>query len=136
MRSGSKRTALRRALRALLNQTVTHHSGLQEPTDQLQHSCIAGLEDLRNLINTLISTVDETFVKEMREKAKELFFEKGDQDTLYFKERILPRIEGEFPVQLREIPPGAEFTERGTTFVKAPRFYPKGRPADALAYTD
>ncbi len=43
LRSGSKRTTLRRTLRARLDQPFTHHSGLQKPADQLQHSCIADL---------------------------------------------------------------------------------------------
>jgi site-specific DNA recombinase len=43
LRKGSGRTALRRPLRALLDQPVAHHPGFQEPADQLQHSCVADL---------------------------------------------------------------------------------------------
>jgi hypothetical protein len=86
---------------------------------------LPGLEDLRNLINTLISSVDEAYVKEMREKARVLFFAKGDEDTLYFKENIGQRIEADFSAQLKELPPGAELSERGTTYVTAPRFIRK-----------
>src|SRR5580700_10411464 len=38
-----KWAALRRALGARLDQPITHHSGFQEPSDQLQHSYIADL---------------------------------------------------------------------------------------------
>src|ERR1700722_6135712 len=38
-----ERTALRCTLRALLDQPLAHHPGFQEPSDQLEHSCIADL---------------------------------------------------------------------------------------------
>ncbi len=43
MRSGSEWPALRRPLRALLDQPVTHHPRFQEPSDQFEHSYIADL---------------------------------------------------------------------------------------------
>ena len=36
-----QRPALRRAFRSRLHHSRSHHSGFQEPADQLQHSCIA-----------------------------------------------------------------------------------------------
>lgn len=86
---------------------------------------LPGLEELRNLINTLISAVDEDFVKDLREKARKLFFDPGDKATLYYREEIRAKIEGKFTAQLQEVPSGAVGRDDASSFVTSPRFLRK-----------
>ena len=86
---------------------------------------LANLEELRNLINTLISTVDESFVKELREKATKLFFVPKDQETLYYREKMGDRIREQFAEVLKEVPADATTREPGKTLIGAPRFVRK-----------
>ena len=86
---------------------------------------LSGLEELRNLISTLISTVDESFVKDWREKARKLFFIPGQTDTLYFREKIAEAIRGKYRDKLKELPDGATTREAEGILVSPPRFLKK-----------
>ena len=86
---------------------------------------IADLEELRNLVNTLISTVDEAYVKDLREKARKLFFVAKDESTLYYRKKIWTRINEGFQQQLKELPPNATTREIDRTVISQPRFVRK-----------
>jgi hypothetical protein len=86
---------------------------------------LPGLEELRNLINTLVSTVDETFVRELREKADRLFFTKDDKKSLYYRENIYTRISEQFRDKLTEVPRGSTGRDRGAITLTSPRFIRK-----------
>ncbi len=88
---------------------------------------LAGLEELRNLINTLISTVDEAFIMELREKATKLFFTPGDKSTLYYREDIRSQIDAKYAVRLKELPDGASGRDNLGALVAASRFIKKDR---------
>lgn len=73
---------------------------------------LSGLEEVKNLINTLVSEVDETFVAEFREKARIMFFTDGNnKEAIYYKEKIYDRIKADFVEELKLLPEGAETTE-------------------------
>jgi hypothetical protein len=88
---------------------------------------LPGLEELRNLINTLISSIDETFIKELREKANKVFFVQKQAQTLYYREKIGNVIRAKFSDELNELPDGATTREADGVLIAAPRFLKKER---------
>jgi hypothetical protein len=65
------------------------------------------IDELRELINTLVSQVSEEFVAKWRLKAEKLFYTKGEKRSLYYTGEIPERIQAEFSAKVRETPPGA-----------------------------
>ena len=86
---------------------------------------LSGLEELRNLISTLISTVDESFVKDWREKAGKIFFEPAQTDTLYYRKNIHETIQGKYPDKLKELPDDATVRETDGIRIAPPQFLKK-----------
>lgn len=87
-----------------------------------------GLEELKGLINTLSSQVEESFVDELQKKARLLFFvDANTTDTLYYKEKISDRIHDDFSTELKALPDGATSRSIGQTLISQPRFVRKER---------
>ncbi|MDP1924969.1 MAG: PIN domain-containing protein [Thiobacillus sp.] len=87
---------------------------------------LVGLDELKNLINTLSSQVDESFVNELKIKAAQLFFISSDnKDTLYYKEKIYDRITNEYDIELKTLPEGAESRESDGITISHPQFIKK-----------
>jgi hypothetical protein len=86
---------------------------------------IPDIEELKALINTLVSEVDEAFVETIQEKAKALFFEPKSEGTIYYKEHLGQKLREEFKTQLSEKPVSATHRSNGTWFVAGPRFVGK-----------
>jgi hypothetical protein len=86
-----------------------------------------GLDDLRNLINTLVSTVDEEFVKELREKAQKVFFIPKDDDTFYYREKVGNQIREKFSKDLEALPQGTDSRQAGKVLIGSPQFIRKER---------
>jgi hypothetical protein len=87
---------------------------------------LSSVDELKNLINTLASQVDENFVNEMQEKARLLFFyDLNDKDTLYYKEKIRDQITDKFSKVLKTPPEGADTTESEGISIARPRFVKK-----------
>lgn len=85
-----------------------------------------GLEELKGLINTLASQVDEAFVAELQKKASALFFVNAQStDALYFKEKINEKIQAEHSVELTRVPEGATTKSNDGIYISAPRFVRK-----------
>jgi predicted nucleic acid-binding protein len=85
-----------------------------------------GLEELKGLINTLSSQVEESFVDELQKKARLLFFvDANATDTLYYKEKISDRIQADFSSELKALPEGATSRLLGQTLISQPRFVRK-----------
>jgi len=82
----------------------------------------ATLEELKGLINTLGSQVTEDFVTTIRAKATSYFFQKGDEDSLYYREEVRERIVTQHSAALRTPPAGATEVELGQTLIGPPRF--------------
>lgn len=83
------------------------------------------LEELKGLINTLVSEMSEEFIGKILPKATSYFFEPGQQNTLFYKEKVSQRLRDEFGEKLRELPSGADEREQGTTYIGPPRFVKK-----------
>ena len=83
------------------------------------------LEELRGLINTLVSAVDETFVAELQTKAQPYFFAKDDRSTLYYKEELRPLIREKYSTELDAKPEGITGSEPETWYIGNPRFMKK-----------
>ena len=88
-------------------------------------SVLPSLEDLKGLINTLVSEVDETFIAQLRPKAEKLFFVLNDRSTLYYKEQIREKLTQKFALDLRDLPVGASDRENGTWTLYPPNFSKK-----------
>jgi hypothetical protein len=89
-------------------------------------SVIGTIEELKGLINTLISNVDEEFIVSLKPKAAKLFLTpNGDKDSLYVKENIGQRITDEFKQQLAARPEGTSFRSNGQWWISPPNFVRK-----------
>jgi hypothetical protein len=88
-------------------------------------SILAGIEELKGLINTLISNVSEEFIAVLKPKAERMFFVPGDKSTLYFRENIWDRLKEKFKAQLEQKPNGTSFRENKKFYVHAPNFVRK-----------
>lgn len=87
---------------------------------------LLSLDELKNLINTLASQVDEAFLNELQEKARLMFFSSSDnKEALYYKEKIYDKIINEHGQPLEMLPDGAEFREPDGVSVVFPRFVKK-----------
>lgn len=109
---------------------VTRDGALAEAVKQRSSSLsnvriITDIEELKNLINVLVSTIGEEFAQEIQEEARKYFFEQDKQDTLFNKEQIRSRIETRFAAALKEIPPGASRRQNSTWFISKPQFVKK-----------
>lgn len=83
------------------------------------------IEELKSLINTLASTVQEELINLIKQKVKNYFFEKGNRDSLYYKEKILEEIEKRYDDKLKELPLYAEIRRNGMRYISAPSFVSK-----------
>jgi hypothetical protein len=85
----------------------------------------ASLEELRGLINTLVSEVDEAFLAVLRAKAKNLFFIVKDESTYLYKLRVQERLKEKFEAELSARPQGATDRTNGTWIINPPTFSKK-----------
>jgi hypothetical protein len=83
------------------------------------------LEELRGLISTLVSAVDEKFVEEMHSKAQPYFFVKEDKTTLFYKDELRSKIKEKFSSELAAKPDGVTEIESDTWYIGNPRFVKK-----------
>lgn len=86
---------------------------------------LTDLEELKGLINTLVSEVSEEFVSGIHDAAANYFFEKDDEDTLYYRERINERIATELPAQYEERPKGSDGRDLQKILIGGTRFKQK-----------
>jgi hypothetical protein len=86
-------------------------------------SVLPTIEELKGLINTLVSNVGEEFIAGLKPKADKLFFTTEDnKDTLYVKEKIGRRISEQFKEQLAARPEGTTFRSNGQWWISPPNF--------------
>lgn len=109
------------------NDTLLRETVEQKTSDRKNVRIAATLDDIKGLINTLVSAVEEEFVKEILPLASRLFFKKDDESTLYYKEEIHKRIEEEFSGELNNLPQGADRRRNETWYISASRFLKKYR---------
>ena len=87
----------------------------------------ASVEELRGLINTLVSQVDEEFVRGITPSASKLFFVHRDQETLYYVAKVRNEIDGRIKADLGPLPPGSESFRAAKYVIAAPQFVRKDR---------
>jgi hypothetical protein len=85
------------------------------------------IEELRGLINTLVSAVTEEFVASIQAAAKTFFFDKDDADSLYLTDKVDADIARRFQDALRALPAGAEGKDAENTWIGTTRFSKKQR---------
>ncbi len=85
-------------------------------------SVVSNLDELKGLINTLVSQVDETFLSLLRPKAARLFFLPKDESTLFYKEGIREQLEAKFGTELSSPPSGVTNRTNGTWRISSPNF--------------
>ncbi len=88
---------------------------------------LTNVGDLGSLINTLVSTVTEEFVNKLKEKAKEIFFQKENNMSLYYKESIFEKIKEKYGQELQQVPNKDLYRENGTWWIADPVFVKKDR---------
>lgn len=70
---------------------------------------LTNLSELESLINTLVSTVTEEFAAELAQKASKMFFEKGNDKTFYYREKLGDKIHEQYGNELSDtIIPGRQ----------------------------
>lgn len=88
---------------------------------------LKGLDELESLINTLVSTVQEDFAEDLAKKASKAFFEKGNDKTLYYKERIGEKIREQYSSDLKNTILSGHMRTNGTWWISDPIFIKKER---------
>jgi hypothetical protein len=93
-------------------------------------SMLSNIQELKGLINTLISDVDERVIVRLKANAARLFFVPDETDGLYYRDHIHRRIVETFQAELSSIPDGTipdEATYRcdGQWFINDPHFVRK-----------
>ncbi len=84
---------------------------------------LSNIEELKGLINTIVSNVGEEFISHLKPKAAKLFFVSADEkDTLYYRENIRDQLKNKFGPQLEALPEGTTFRENGTWRIGGPNF--------------
>lgn len=95
-------------------------------TAELENTAVlSSLEELKGLINTLVSRADEAFLALLKPKAEKLFCIPDDESTLFYKERVREKLNEKFAKELAAPPPGAANRKNGTWHVSSPNFVQK-----------
>jgi hypothetical protein len=90
---------------------------------------LLSIQELKGLINTLSSDVDEAFIARLRSKAEKLFFVSGEsRDTLYYTHNIRQRLMETFEATLARTPDeltDTTYRRNGQWWINAPTFVRK-----------
>jgi hypothetical protein len=98
----------------------------ERTADHQNVNVLAGVEELKGIINTLISNVGEDFIELLKPKAAKLFFVSGeDKETLYFTEKVGERIREKFKDDLDKKPEGTTFRTNKIWYINRPNFLRK-----------
>jgi hypothetical protein len=89
-------------------------------------SVVANVEELKGLINTIVSNAGEEFITQIKPKAAKLFFVSADdKETVFYKEKIEQRLEDKFKSELGATPTGTTFRKNGRWLIERPNFSKK-----------
>ena len=106
-------------------------------TDLPNASVLATVEELKGLINTIVSNAGEDFIAQVKLRAAELFlFSSDDKETVFYKEKIDNRLEEKFKSELQAKPEGTTYRKNGTWFIEKPNFSKKEGRRIYLDITD
>lgn len=99
----------------------------EKTTEAKNVRVLLNISELESLINTLVSEVTEEFITELSKKASSYFFEKGDETSLYYKEKIRDKINELYGEQLKAVPRDGLLRENGSWWISKPVFIKKDR---------
>jgi hypothetical protein len=86
-------------------------------------SVLANLEELKGLINTIVSNVGEDFIAQIKSKAAKLFFvSSNNKGTVFYREKIQDRLTEKFKVELEAKPHGTTYRENVAWRIERPNF--------------
>ena len=89
---------------------------------------LKSIDELKGLVNTLVSQVTEEFVRELQPKAERLFFDPKDEHLLLSTLQVAAEIERACAAELHEVPDGATFRRNNRSLaIGATRFVRKDR---------
>ncbi len=84
------------------------------------------LNELQDLVDTLVANVQEEFIASIKKPAQELFYSTTNRDNLYNRDEVRKLIIGEFKQELAALPDGADSRDNSSTwYISAPRFVSK-----------
>lgn len=86
---------------------------------------LASIEELKSLINTLVSKVSEEFVTALKTTAATYFFDRSNKEGLYYKFDVRKIIKNKFGKQLTELPAGATERVNEKWLISTPKFLKK-----------
>jgi hypothetical protein len=91
--------------------------------DSSNASVLANVEELKGLINTIVSNVGEDFIALIKPKAGKLFFVSSDnKETVFYKDKVRERLNDKFKAELEAKPQGISFRENGSWHIHQPNF--------------
>jgi hypothetical protein len=92
---------------------------------------LSTINELENLINTLISEVTEDFLSALSEQIDKYFFDRENKETLYYKEHIRDKVNEQYSEELKSIrqaiPQAGLLRENGTWYISKPVFIKKDK---------
>lgn len=111
---------------------VTDDSVLTEFVEQSTSNAknmrvLSNINDLESLINTLVSSVTEDFVDEIKEIAGKYFFEKGNETSYYYKENISSKISEKYSEELKATPSASIKRKNSQWWINPPVFVKKDK---------
>lgn len=83
------------------------------------------IEELKGLLDTLVSAVKEELIDAIKPKCNALFFVPNVEDCMFVKHKIRDSIESKFAVELAQIPESSTSRENGTWYISSSRFSSK-----------
>ncbi len=87
---------------------------------------VSDLSNLKGLINTLVSDIEETVINNISKIASEMFFTEKSEDSLYFKEPIRKLINSKYSNEINVFPDSQTIEiEQGTWYISSVSFIKK-----------
>jgi hypothetical protein len=91
--------------------------------DSPNASVLANVEELKGLINTIVSNVGEDFIALIKPKAAKLFFvSSGEKQTVFYREKIKEQLTEKFKAELEARPQGTAFRNNVAWLIDRPNF--------------
>lgn len=88
---------------------------------------LRSLEELKDMINTVVADVTEDYVTSIRDAASRCFFLEENENTLFFQALVRDQILAEYGSELQTMPAGADIRRNGTFYIYPPSFSKKLR---------
>jgi hypothetical protein len=91
--------------------------------DSPNASVLANVEELKGLINTIVSNVGEEFIAQIKPKATKLFFVSSDnKKTIFYAQDVRQKLTDKFSSELETRPEGTGFRKNGKWLIDEPNF--------------